>query len=735
VTSRVSYTNPHTMMLLGPSGDFEFKSGTPIDLGLEKYFADPECEVKCFSFGMDDDSGVVHWRPGMSNEPVQPLLDHVARGGEFRAFNVFFEWMVWNRFCVPLYGWPPLQLSQCVDTMAEAAAMNLPQSLGKCALALRLPADKQKDKRGKQLIDLLCCPQPEPEVKPRERYKSEGAYKGALTRHRNWLAKGGRWLTDLALHQELYDYCDQDVVTERAVARKLRRLSEYEREVWIATQEMNLRGVPVDVSDIDAITAIVDAECDHLNDQLAVLTDFAVRAGSETQALRAWINARHPPVKRMLRDLSDPDEPVYTEIDTELLPDMQSETLDRVLVEFGAEMRADVRRAIEIRQAVAQTSTKKLNAMRARVAADGTLKGMYVFHGASTGRDASRGGVNLQNLKQPLIEAIDEAFDVFCTGDHSLARMIYGDQVMDAAVSLVRGVIKAPEGFEFYDADFSSIENRVAAWIAGQEDKLELFRKGIDEYCAFATLIYGRTITKADKAERKFAKPGVLGGMFGQGWRGLIDYAAGMGVKLTPAESQRITKLYRDSYEKVQASWYRFGDVSIQAVQNPGVWFDTGRDAEVTAWGQHKPALPFGRIALMCHRNFLWMRLPSGRKIAWAAPRVEMRMTPWGKLKPVVTVEQQDSVTHQWVRDKLIGSSIFQSAVQATARDVLIHGVFKVTAAGYDVRMRTHDEVTALVPVGFGSPDHFGQLMCVNPEWCPDLPLAYEAWAGPRFKK
>lgn len=743
------------MTALEPSIDFEFRSGTDIALGLERYFADPEAEVLCMSWDMQDGLGVRSWHPrllttsGVAGErggQPRELLDHVARGGKVRGWNVIFEWYAWNRFCVPLYGWPPLQLSQLVDTMAEAAAMNMPQALGRCAVALRLPADQQKDKRGKELIKLLCCPQPQPAA--RTDYKTQAAVKGAETRHRHWQERGGRWINDPELLAELYRYCDQDVATEAAVARKLRRLSEYERRVWLKTQEMNQRGVPIDTVGIEAILRIVAAEHDRLNDELRVLTDFAVRAGTEAAALRRWINARHPKVIRLRRtpvdasaamlgalaEIEQPEE--YEEYEDDLLADMEAGTLTRALLEHAETMSQDVRRAIQIRLAVAQTSIKKLRAMLQRVV-DGVIRGMYVYHGASTGRDASRGGVNLQNVVSPIFnrEQIALALEVFLTGDHGYAAMMYGEQLMDAAVSLVRAMIAAPGGYEFYDADFSSVENRVSAWIAGQHDKLELFRTGTDEYRVFGSYIFHCTPEEITPEQRKFSKPGVLGGMFGQGWRGLIDYAAGMGVKLTPEDSQRITTLYRSLYQRVQASWYRFGDVSIEAVKNPGKWFDTGRD-EFMKWdGTMAPALPFGRVAMMYRKNHLWVRLPSGRLISWAQPKVEWRLAPWGKYKEVVTVEQEDGVTLKWRRDPLIGSSIFQSVVQATARDILIHGAFNVEDAGYAVVMRTHDELTTLVPSGFGSPEHFGELMCSGPSWCVDLPLAFEAWAAPRFRK
>lgn len=725
------------MLLPEPSIDFEFRSGTEIKLGLERYFASPEAAVLCMAYDMADGLGADLWVPADGPLAIQPLLDHVARGGRIRGWNPVFEWYVWNLFCVPLYGWPPLQLSQLVDTMAEAAAMNMPQALDRCGKAMRLPEDKRKDKRGKELIKLLCCPQEEPVVRAPETYRRPADYKTAVTRHRKWLERGGRWINDPVLLQELYDYCLQDVVAEVTIARKLRRLSPYEQNVWIGTQEMNLDGVPVAIDEIPKLVGLIDRETRRLNAELAEVTAGAIASGAETAALRAWINERHPLVVVTLLDLSDPDEFKYREVEQELLPNMEAETLERALVEHGDAMSAPVRRAIEIRLCVSQTSAKKLVAMESRVADDGTLKHMYAYHGASTGRDASRGGVNLQNMASPTLSSreIAQAFIDFVENDPEFAYQLWGDKTMEAIVSCCRGVIKAPKGFVFFDADYSSIENRVSAWLSGQDDVLELFREGLDEYRAFAALIFDKKPEDITPAERKFAKPGVLGGMFGQGWRGLIDYAAGMGVKLTPEQSQRITKLYRTRYDHVETAWYRFGDVAMRAVLNPGQWYDVGRAAGERQWnGRELPSIPFGRVSLMSAKGYLWMRLPSSRLIAWAQPKIERKRTPWGSMRDTITVEQE-TAAKQWRRDKLLGASIFQSAVQAIARDILIAGWLRVKAAGYRVVMRTHDELTALVPEGFGSIDEFGRLMCINPEWAPDLPIKFEGWVDVRFRK
>lgn len=679
--------------------DFEWRSGSDIGLGLPAYFRDPESAPLCLVYDLNDGMGRYRWVPG--DDPPLRLWRHVQAGGLVRGWNVMFEWCCWNWWLVPQFGWPELPLEQCVCTMAEAQAMNLPAALDKCGAVLGLAPEKQKSARGKQLIQLLCVPHPEPEVLPLEKYRTKGAHTRAVNDRKRWEEQGGRWINDPGLLQELYAYCDQDVVAEQAIKRQVRRLTPYERQVWITTQRINLRGVPIARDEIRAVHHVVKVEQRQLDAELAVITGGEVQAGSEVSRLRDWCNARLPA--------------------DDQLSDMTAETVDQFLLRHQAESLTtaplSVLRALRIRSQVGQTSTAKLPKILQVAADDDTLKFMHVYHGASTGRDASRGGVNLQNLKSPIIKDIGTAIALLSTGDHELARLVFGDALMDAAVSVVRGMIKAPPGMEFTDADFSSVENRVSAWIAGQKDKLELFEKGLDEYRTIAVQVFGVPYEEVTGAQRKFCKPIILGGMFGQGALGLVDYAAGMGVHMRMDQAIEMTNLYRAQYRKVRNLWYRCGDAAVEAVSQPDTWIKAGE-----------------KLRLVCWRNFLWMELPSGRRIAWAAPKIENRETPWGEVRPAVTVEQM-TITHQWRREVLIGSSIFQSAVQATARDLLMNGVNNVEAAGYRVVLRVHDELLSCNPIGFGSPDEFGALMCKRPEWASDLPLAFEAWRADRFRK
>jgi DNA polymerase bacteriophage-type len=693
--------------------DFETRSASDIKLGVERYSKDPECDVLTLSFRLSDQDRVARWNHGfdLQQSPTEQMLRdltalhrHVREGGLIRGFNVMFEWHIWNNVCVPKYGWPELPLEQCIDTMAQAAAQNLPQALGKCAEAMQLPT--RKDTRGKYLISRLCVP------------------------HKETKTRKGKWVEDETLFAELCDYCDQDVVVEENIARRLRQLTPYEQEVWVMTQRVNLRGVPIAVEEISNVVSIIDAEKERLNRELRQITGRAVTSATKREDLLAWCNARAADVY-FEDDVESDDEPAV------LLANMRGATVDDVLKRD--DLPADVRRVLEIRRAVCQTSTAKYAKMLKVMAADRSIKNMYVYHGAGTGRWVSRGGVNVQNFRRPVLGDLDieTAHEVLGRGSHFDAYMLFGDAIMDAAVSCLRGVIKAPDGHDFIDADFSSVENRAGVWLADQSDKLELFAKGLDEYKVFASLFFNVEYDAVDKGMRQFSKSAVLGGMFGQGPAGLVLYAAGLGVTLTLERAQELIKNYRTQYHKVRNLWYRCGDASIEAVRTPGVWVDAGT-----------------KLQLLCHRDFLWMKLPSGRLISWARPRVERRLVPWTEqevigydvldnpiivekpvYRDVVTVESIDTKTRIYKRHPLIGSSIYQSGVQGTARDFLVNGMVNVEREGYPVVMTTHDELMSLVREGFGSEQEFGELMCTKAEWFKEVPLAFEAWRGKRFRK
>jgi DNA polymerase len=394
------------------------------------------------------------------------------------------------------------------------------------------------------------------------------------------------------------------------------------------------------------------------------------------------------------------------------MDDMTAKTVSAKLVDTN--LHPDVRRALELRQEGSQTSVAKYAKMM-EIQREGKIRNTLVYHGASTGRWASRGGLNLQNIARPTLsdEEIEQAIPmVFNNGVGTMLQLS----------SLVRSAIHAPEGKTFVDMDFSSIENRVGVYLAGQKDKVELFRKGLDEYKVFASeSLYRVPYDEVTKEQRQISKSAVLGAMFGQGAKGLVKYAEGMGVKLSEVQAKAAVDGYRSSYSKVKELWALCENAAIEAVSNPGAPFRAGL-----------------HIVIKVSKNALWMKLPSGRLICWQRPQLDLVTTPWGTTKYGVTVHSLNTYTRAWTRNQLIGSSIFQSAVQGTARDFLANTMLNFEKKGHEIINSIHDEVLILVEEENAKvilDSGVMQIMTTPPIWAPTFPLAAEGWVSKRYRK
>jgi DNA polymerase len=293
---------------------------------------------------------------------------------------------------------------------------------------------------------------------------------------------------------------------------------------------------------------------------------------------------------------------------------------------------------------------------------------------------------------------------------------------MQQLSSLVRSAIRAPSGKTFVDVDFSSIENRVGVWLAGQKDKVELFRKGLDEYKAFASSsLYKISYEQVTKDQRQIAKSAVLGAMFGQGPKGLVKYAEGMGVKLNEDQAKNAVNNYRNAYAKVKGLWETCIEAATEAVNNPGKVYKAG-----------------SKLSLKVEKNALLLKLPSSRVIIWQRPKLELFETLFGETRYCLTVHSQNTYTRAWSRNQLIGSSIFQSAVQGTARDFLANAMLNLEKNGYEIINSIHDEVLLLVDEDKAEEaleNDVMHIMTTPPSWAPDFPLAAEGWINKRYRK
>lgn len=698
--------------------DFETRSAVDLrSAGLYRYFEDPTTDILCMAYAFGDEEPHIWTAEGVRGL-VPEVTSHIANGGEIIAWNVAFERQGFEQIMGPRYGFPVPKLEQYRCTMAESYAMALPGSLDQAAPAIGL--DIKKDNAGYRLMMKMC--------KPRLPRKGEATDKIL-------------WHETEEDKQRLYEYCKQDVRVEQAIAKRVLRLTDKELKIFQLDMQINDRGVHIDKPLCEQAKRIVLRDTQRLDDEMRLVTKGAVASGSAVAQLCDY-----------LQDAGVPTASVAKDVITDLL------ILD---------IPNDCRRALEIRKEVAKTSTAKIDSMLSRVQSDGRMRGNLQYHGAGTGRAAAR-GTQLQNLPRPeIIKGDDESFSnnyelaisTIMSGSNVLVDMLYG-KPLTVVADCIRGMITAAPGNDLLASDFSNIEGRVVAWLAGQEDKLGAFRAfdegtGPDLYLVAAGGIFG-VETKDAKPYRQIGKVtelsmGYAGGAqafakmsknygmqigdhYANVWGAINDKFKEEAIKAWPQRGVRtgmeqkawlaaeVIKLaWREKNHKIQQCWRDMEAAAIHAVSNPGETAEAGRC-------RYKRA-----------GSFLWCLLPSGRALCYPFARMKQKRMPWSEddtdLRWCVVYKSTDQFTRQWT-EKIGYSGIFiENATQAVARDIMMEAMLRVEQKGYNVTLTVHDEILAEVPKGFGSLEEFQSIMTELPSWATGLPVSASGWRGERYRK
>ena len=377
-------------------------------------------------------------------------------------------------------------------------------------------------------------------------------------------------------------------------------------------------------------------------------------------------------------------------------------------------------RVLELRLGGAQAAVKKIDALLARAGDDDRVRGAFRYHGAATGRWAGE-GFQPQNLKRPVVDDLAAAIDAVATGDYEHVKKLY-PRPLAVVGDCSRSMINAAPGHVLIGADFSSIESRVLAWIAGEGWKLDAYRRfdatrdpRDEPYCETACKIFrvpSGTYTK-DSPERSVGKTcdlafGYQGGL--NAWRKFEP------DKFTDAEVETFKTEWRAAHPAIVKFWYDIDRAAVLAVRERG------------------QVVRCGRIDLKSTGAFLQLKLPSGRKISYPQPRL---VTEGGSDKHRVVFA--DNAAGQF-KDCRNGQGAYagtwtENIVSGIARDLLAAAMLRVEAAGYPIVLHVHDELVCEVPIGFGSTEEFTRLMTRKPAWALELPIAASAWTGPRYCK
>lgn len=737
----------------------DFETRSPVDLkkcGAFVYFEHPLTQVLIASYKIDE-APIRRWRYG---SPCPPdLAEAITSGKTISAHNAQFETL-----CLELLadrnGWPRAKLEQFRCTAATAAAMALPRSLGELGAALGLSV--QKDKNGMRLIRLFSLPR-----RPRAGEDPNCVYWNEPEDH----------VADFELFMR---YCDDDVATEIEADHRMVPLSDAEQRLWTLDQKINRRGIRIDRTSAVAALRLAEKSKKLLDKEIKILTGGYVTACSQPGKLVEWVQQQcvvlNSAAKAEITDLLDTDD----------IPD-------------------NVRKALATRQEAAKTSVSKLSAMLARANRDGRVRGSFLFCGASTGR-WSNTGVNFANMPRPRREFDDAKprrdvlFKAFRTQDPDTLRYLYGGDLgrpLHLISDAVRGFIWAAPGHDLMQADYSGIEGMVIAWLAGEEWKLEALH-GIlqdpslpDMYRRAAAGIMNMTtdeITKKHPLRQSVGKVSELALGFGGGVPAFYSMSKNYGVKLDQLyepvwaaadeeRRERAVKRYENQLKRglsqtgvlsrgawlaceiikigwratnpaISRSWKDLESAVREAVQNPG----TVTRAALTDY--------------VAKHGFLWARLPSGRCLAYASPRLKDQV--WATVKCAdgtwsdnevmdreeaqiaeragrvriegatsskVTALAVNSTTKKWERFGLYGGLIAENNTQAVARDLLVNGMWKAEEAGYPIIATVYDEIICEVPRGFGDLAAFEKLICELPDWAAGMPLSAGGWRGKRYRK
>ena len=626
--------------------------------GVYRYCESPDFEILLFACSVDGKPVQVYdlaCGEKVSDEILKALTNEKVLK---HSFNASFE-----RICLSRYlGLPTgtyLSPEGWHCDMVWAATLGLPQSLEGVGAVLGLK--KQKLTEGKDLIRYFC--------KPCAPTQSNGSRTRNLPHH-----APDKW--------ELFkSYNLRDVETEMEIQHRLSRypVPDFIWEEYIIDQQINDRGVLVDM---ELVRQAIYMDARSREELITAMKEFtALENPNSVQQMKEWLAENG----------------------------LMTESLDKKAVaELMKSAPPELCRVLSLRQQLAKSAVKKYQAMQNAVCADNRARGLFRFYGANrTGRFSSK-IVQLQNLARNSMSDLDEARGLVRSGDYESVSMLYED-VPDTLSQLVRTAFIPPEGKLFYVADFSAIEARVIAWLAGEKWRSDVFRKGGDIYCASASQMFkvpvekhgvnGHLRQKGKIAELALGYGGGVGALKAMG-------AIEMGLK--EEELQPLVTAWRNSNPNIVKFWWAVDNAVIQAISG------------------HTTTKTHG-LTFTCRSGMLFITLPSGRKLSYVKPRIGMNQFGGES----VTYEGIGA-TKKWERIESYGPKFVENIVQAISRDILCYAM--KTLQHCSIVMHIHDEVVIEATPKM-SLDAVCEQMGHTPSWADGLILQAAGYTSQYYKK
>ena len=684
--------------------DFETFCDTPITAGTHRYAE--RAEIMLFAWAVND--GPVQVWDLTTGAPMPADLEAaIAECDEVVAHNSHFDRTVLRHAMPQLAASLPLNLWR--DTMVQGLAHGLPGGLGDLCEILGVPSDKAKDKAGKTLIQLFCKPRPA---------TSKIARANSETHPAEWA--------------RFVEYAALDIDAMREVRRRLPtwNYQGVELALWHLDQQINDRGVAIDLELVDAAVRAVELAQKGLAKRTVEMTNGEVQAATQRDAM-------------LLHVLSE-----YG-VD---LPDMQMATLERRIADPS--LPEGLRELLRIRLQASTTSTSKYKTLARGTSSDGRLRGTLQFDGASrTGRWAGR-LFQPQNLPRPTLAQEDIDFGIDALKGNCADLFI--DNVMQLTSSAIRGCIVAPKGKKLVIADLSNIEGRDQAWLAGEDWKLKAFRAydvgtGHDLY----KLAYGKSFgvkpEAVTKDQRQIGKVQELALGYEGGVGAFVTFAAAYGIDLDELADRAIGAIPGGTWGQanIMLDWHRNqGREPAKALGlSDRAWLTC--ESFKLAWREAHPAIsgywkeldavvreaiehPGNTIPcrlLKIRRDGAWLRivLPSGRAVCYPSPQI---------VDNKITYMGVNQYSRKWCRLQTYGGKIFENVCQAVARDVMAHNMPRIEAAGYAIVLTVHDEIIAEAPdTDEYTAEKLAALLAANPPWALSMPLAAAGFECVRYRK
>ena len=634
--------------------DLETYSSAPLPkCGVYRYCDSPDFEILLLSYAFDDES-VVTVDLACGEEIPEGFLAALTDSQVVKiAHNATYERVCFSRYLrrsglLAAGEW--LDPAQWRCTMVMAWYLTLPGRLADVAVALNVTEKKMEE--GKDLIRYFSVP-----CKPT---KTNGGRTRNLSQH-----APEKWAT-------YKKYNAQDVETERAVYHALLKhpLPEHEWELYALDQRINDRGVRIDRLLVKQAMAVDLAFSQQAFQRAQALTGLE-NPGSVSQ-LKAWLADMNMPMESLSK---------------------------RIVQEKAAEADGIVKELLELRLELSKTSIKKYEAMARTVCKDGRVHGMLQFGGASrTFRWAGR-LVQLQNVPQNHLPDLKLARDIVKRGDEEQLELLF-DSVPNTLSELIRTAFVPRDECRFIVADFSAIEARVLAWLAGEEWVLDEFRGKGKIYEATASRMFHipqETIVKGhpNYEYRQKGKQAVLSCGYGGG----VGALKAMGAKMPEEEMQPLVDSWRAANPHIVQFWYALGNAASEVIE------------------KHN-SVRVGKVKVYWRDNRLLIRLPSGRDLCYLSPRFVVNRFGSRGIGYLAA-----SVNGKMELQETFGGKIVENCTQSIARDLLAHAMQNLESAGYSIVFHVHDEAVMEVPIGQGSVEEACRIMAIPPDWAQDLPL------------